>query len=187
MGDDDVHYIRRLFYHLTTYVIMYSAPIPHDDDTRLCAVYGLNILDTPPDKRFDDITKKAIELFHVPISTITIVDKDREWYKSKQGIPQSEGPRATSFCGHALLQEEIMIIEDTLLDPRFADNPYVTGTPSIRFYAGKSLYDKNSTAAVGVFCIKDYQPRTMSVQEIDQFLDLAAKAEQELQKNNTLA
>ena len=158
---------------------MHYAPIPTNEDVRLCAVIGLKLLDTKAEKRFDVITKKATEIFKVPISTITIVDKDREWYKSKQGMEDAEGPRNISFCGHALMQEDILIIEDTLKNDDFKDNPYVTNK-GIRFYAGKSLYAKNSRVPVGVFCIKDYAPRTMSIADINSFLELAKLAEQEL-------
>lgn len=159
---------------------MLNAPIPEFEEERLRAVQGLNILDTPPDKRFDHLTKKATERFKVPISTISIVDKDREWYKSCQGLDTKSGPRSISFCGHALLSEDILILEDTLDDPRFADNPMVIGPPYIRFYAGKSLYDRKSNLPVGVLCIKDHKPRKMSPADIADFLDLANQAEDEI-------
>ncbi len=93
---------------------MRKAPIPPFEKDRLCAVQGLNILDTENEERFDRITRKATTEFSVPVSTITIIDKDREWYKSVQGLEQREAPRATSFCGHALLHHDIYIVEDTL-------------------------------------------------------------------------
>ena len=134
---------------------MQPAPIPTNEKERLCALQGLKLLDTATEERFDVITKKAIEKFAVPISTITLVDKDREWFKSVQGLAQTEGPRDISFCGHALMTEVLFVVEDTLVDPRFADNPMVKGEPHIRFYVGKSLYDRKSHLPVGVFCIKD--------------------------------
>lgn len=163
---------------------MQKAPIPDFEKERVCVVQGLKILDTKTEERFDRLTKEAIKKFSVPISTITIIDEDREWFKSVQGLEQKEGPRNISFCGHALLSEDILIIEDTLADPRFADNPMVTGKPFIRFYAGKSLYEKNSHMPVGVFCIKDYKPRKMSLVEISDFLDLAYQAEEEINKKS---
>lgn len=161
---------------------MQKAPIPSNEDKRLCAVRDLNILDTGMEERFDRITTEAIEKFQVPVSTITIVDKEREWFKSAQGLKVKEGPRDISFCGHALVSEVMMIIEDTLKDPRFADNPMVTSSPFVRFYAGKSLYDRKSGFPVGVFCIKDYKPRKMDLNEVNDFLELATKAEDELNK-----
>ena len=159
---------------------MRKAPIPVFEKDRLCAVQNLKILDTAGEERFDSITKEAVSKFSVPISTITIIDKDREWYKSAQGLKQKQGPRDISFCGHALLHEDIYIVEDTLNDPIFRDNPMVVGDPFIRFYAGKSLRDKASNLPVGVFCIKDTKPRTMNMTEIDSFLKLASKAEEEM-------
>jgi len=163
---------------------MQKAPVPINDEARICAVEGLNLLDTASEERFDCITREAIKRFSVPISTITLVDKDREWFKSAQGLQVKEGPRDISFCGHALMSQVILIIEDTLADPRFADNPMVIGEPYIRFYAGKSLYDYKINLPVGVFCIKDHKPREMSLTEIDEFLELADRAEKEINKNS---
>ncbi len=157
-----------------------NAPIPKNEQLRQCAVLDLKILDTETEERFDKITKKAIEIFNVPISTISIIDNDREWYKSKQGITKQEGPRDISFCGHALLKQDILIIEDTFNDPLFKDNPYVSSPNGIRFYAGKSLFKTPENLAVGVFCIKDYTPKKMNINDIEKFLELAEEAEKEL-------
>ncbi len=161
---------------------MQKAPIPANDKERVCALEDLRLLDTVTEERFDRITKKAIEKFSVPISTITLVDKNREWFKSVQGLEKREGPRDISFCGHALMSEILLVIEDTLADPRFADNPMVKGDPFIRFYAGKSLYEKNSHLPVGVFCIKDTKPRKLSLSDVNDFLELAEEAENEINK-----
>lgn len=162
---------------------MINAPIPSNDKERVCAVQGLNLLDTASEERFDRFTREAIKRFSVPISTITLIDKDREWYKSIQGLITKEGPRATSFCGHALMNETILIIEDTLSDERFLDNPMVKSSPFIRFYAGKSLYENKSHLPVGVFCIKDIKPRTFSKDDVSDFLEMASRVEEEI--NNT--
>ena len=161
---------------------MQKAPVPLNDEERICAVEGLKLLDTASEERFDRLTKEAVKRFSVPISTITLVDKNREWFKSVQGLKIRQSPRSTSFCGHALLSQVVLIVEDTLADPRFADNPLVTGEPFIRFYAGKSLYDHESGLPVGVFCIKDRKPREMSLYDLDDFLDLASRAEEEINK-----
>lgn len=161
---------------------MQLAPIPVNDKDRVCALEGLKLLDTSNEERFDCLTKEAIKRFSVPISTITLVDREREWFKSVQGLDVTEGPRDISFCGHALLSEVILVINDTLADPRFADNPMVIGEPYIRFYAGKSLFDYESRLPVGVFCIKDHIPRDMSTADIADFLDLADRAEKEVNK-----
>lgn len=161
---------------------MQKAPIPANDKERVCALEGLKLLDTAPEERFDRLTREAIKRFSVPISTITLVDKDREWFKSVQGLQVREGPRDISFCGHALMQEVILVINNTLADPRFANNPMVKGEPFIRFYAGKSLYDYQSHLPVGVFCIKDTKPRELTVTDMTDFLDLADRAEKEINK-----
>lgn len=163
---------------------MQTAPIPENEEKRLCALEGLKILDTATEERFDAITKEAIKRFSVPISTITLVDKDREWFKSVQGLGVKEGPRDISFCGHALMSEIILVIEDTLKDARFADNPMVKGSSGIRFYAGKSLYEYKSHLPVGVFCIKDYRPRKFNLKDMNDFLVLAERAEREINKKS---
>lgn len=161
---------------------MKKAPIPEFEKERICAVKGLHLLDTATEERFDLITKEAIVRFNVPISTITLVDEDREWFKSVQGLPQKEDPRETSFCGHAIMSESMMVVEDTTTDSRFFDNPIVKGTPFIRFYAGKSLYDRKSKMPVGVFCIKGLEPKVMNAEDINDFLELALRAEDEVNK-----
>lgn len=143
----------------------------------------LGILDTKPEERFDAITRQAIQTFNVPISTITIIDDKREWYKSCQGLDVREVPREVSFCAHAMLSNEIFIIEDTLKDERFKDNPMVIGKPFIRFYAGIVLHSQDGTS-IGVFCIKDTKPRSLSLREVEMLLDFAARAEVELNKKN---
>ncbi len=162
---------------------MQKAPVPANEKERVCALEGLKLLDTASEERFDRLTKEATSRFSVPISTITLIDKDREWFKSAQGLQAKEGPRGVSFCGHALMSQIVMIIPDTSADPRFADNPMVKGKPFIRFYAGKSLYDHKSNLPVGVFCIKDHKPREMSVKDLSDFLDLADRAEKEINKH----
>lgn len=115
---------------------MLEPPIPPDEQQRLAVLRSLHILDTPPEERFDRITRTAQRLFNVPIALISLIDAHRQWFKSCQGLPVSETPRGISFCGHAILADTPLIIPDALLDPRFADNPLVTGEPRIRFYAG---------------------------------------------------
>lgn len=163
---------------------MLNAPIPNDEDKRLEAVHRLAILDTKPEERFDVITREAVERLNVPISMVTILDSQREWYKSCTGLDQKEGDRAISFCGHALMATNMFIIEDTLKDPRFADNPMVVGFPFIRFYAGFALFDYKTNQPIGVFCVKDKKPRTLTIQEMGIIFDLADRAEKELNKEN---
>jgi len=160
---------------------------PQEKD-RLNIIRSLNILDTHPEERFDRITKLAKNKLGVPICTISIIDEHREWYKSYVGLSITEGPRKTSFCAHTLLipKKDILIVEDTLKDSRFFNNPQVTANPSIRFYAGINLMHKESGLPVGVFCIKDYKPRIFSKNEIETFLELAKEAEYQINKENVL-
>jgi GAF domain-containing protein len=161
---------------------MKSTPMPENEKERLEAVHKMAILDTESESRFDDITREATEKLKVPISTITILDEKREWFKSYQGLSKREGERAVSFCGHALLAKNIFFVEDTLKDPRFADNPMVVGSPYIRFYGGIALVDHKSGQYVGVFCVKDTKPRSLTAEEVETFIDLADRAEKELNK-----
>lgn len=158
---------------------MEEAPIPKNEQARLGEVRRLSILDTPREERFDRITRLALKIFNVPISTISIIDKDREWYKSCQGLSAKEGARAISFCGHALLDPEIFIIPDTKKDPRFARNPMVIGRPHIRFYAGVPIKSAKGER-VGVFCIKDTKPRRINKEQISILKYLASWAELEI-------
>lgn len=161
---------------------MQTAPIPGNEKERLEAVHQLAILDTKPEERFDLLTREAVNKLKVPISTVSILDEKREWFKSCVGLDKQEGERAVSFCGHALLATNIFIVEDTLKDPRFADNPMVVGSPFIRFYAGMALFDHKSRHPIGVFCVKDTQPRKLSPEEISILIDIAERAEKELNK-----
>ncbi|MFA6006312.1 MAG: GAF domain-containing protein [Candidatus Paceibacterota bacterium] len=161
---------------------MQSAPLPENEEERLKKVIELGILDTEPEERFDAITRDAIKAFDVPISTITIMDSNREWYKSCQGVDVKEMPREVSFCAHAMLAKDTFIVEDTLLDDRFKDNPMVTGKPYIRFYAGVAL--KKDGLTVGVFCIKDTKPRKLTVEDVARLIVFAERAEAELNKKN---
>lgn len=159
---------------------MQAAPIPRYEQERLEALARLGILDTEPEERFDRITRAAVERFKVPISTVSIIGKDREFYKSCQGPIAREGPRDISFCGHAMLEQYLFVIEDALLDERFKDNPMVVGEPHIRFYAGAALHDRQTHLPVGVLCIKDTKPRHLDPAEVMALMDLASQAEDEL-------
>lgn len=158
---------------------MEKAPIPKNELQRIASLYSLHILDTPPENRFDNLTKLATEIFHVPISTLTLIDANREWFKSCQGLSDIEGERAISFCGHALVENEIMAVPDTLKDKRFADNPMVIGEPYIRFYAGVPIMSNNGQH-IGVFCIKDTKLREFSKEDEESLKGLAAWAELEV-------
>src|SRR4051812_22692150 len=118
---------------------MIAAPIPVDDAERLEALRSLDLLDTAPEERFDRITRVLSMVMNVPMAYISLVDSDRQWFKSSCGLNSSQTPRDISFCGHAILADEPMVIPDTAADERFCDNPLVTGDPYVRFYAGYPL------------------------------------------------
>jgi len=157
---------------------MKQAPIPPDEPQRLAALYALKILDTPPEERFDRITRLARHLFNVPITAITFIDTNREWQKSCHS-PPPQIPRAISFCAHAILDRATLIIADALLDERFADNPLVVGEPKIRFYSGHPLTAPDGSR-VGTLCLIDHQPRRLSEPELALLTDMAAMVESEL-------
>ena len=159
---------------------MEKPQIPGDEQIRLQTIRDLLILDTPPDERFDMMTTYASLLFKVAICLVSLVDENRQWFKSKCGLDATETPRDISFCGHAILSDSVLLIPDALNDPRFADNPLVTGEPKIRFYAGAPLIMANGQR-VGTFCLIDRIPRTLDGWELNHLRDLAAVVSQELQ------
>lgn len=112
---------------------MLAPPTPIDETQRLRSLTTLCILDTLPEERFDRITRLACRAFGVPIALVSLVDRERQWFKSKQGLNACETPREVSFCGHAILQEGAFVVPDAFLDERFHDNPLVTGAPHVRF------------------------------------------------------
>lgn len=137
---------------------MIPAPLPHDEKQRLQALRELLILDTPPEERFDRISAFALQEFDVPIALVSLVDRDRQWFKSSFGMNLCETPRDISFCGHAITMSETLVVQDALKDARFADNPLVVGEPYVRFYAG-ALLRLPYGQVVGTFCIMDRRPR----------------------------
>jgi len=136
-----------------------KAPLPHNEARRLKALRDLVILDTPPEARFDRISAFAAKEFNVPIALVSLVDQDRQWFKSSFGMGDvQETPRDISFCGHAVTMAKTLIVPDALADPRFADNPMVVGHPYVRFYAG-ALLRLPYGQVVGTLCIMDRRPR----------------------------
>ncbi len=158
---------------------MMTSTLPPNEEQRLDALRGLNILDTPPEERFDRITRLAQRLFEVPITLISLVDAHRQWFKSSQGLSASETPREISFCTHAIKQSDPMVVPDAALDPRFADNPLVTGDPNIRFYAGYPLSAPDGSR-VGTLCLIDQKPRQLTEEELAILRDLGSLAEDEM-------
>ena len=160
--------------------------IPVDDAERLAALRSLEVLDTAPEERFDRTTRLAAALFRVPVALVSLVDTNRQWFKSRVGIEMAESPRDSSFCAHAVAARAILVIPDALADNRFRDNPIVTGTPRVRFYAGVPLHLPDGHI-VGTLCILDYRPRGFSAAERGLLADLAATVEAEFARVPALA
>ena len=156
-----------------------SAPLPPNEPGRLAALRSLELLDTPTEERFDRYTRRACERFGVPVALITLVDRDRQWFKSQVGIEYTESPRDESFCAHAILGPDMMQVPDTTLDPRFADSPVVTGPPRVRFYAGAPLHFDGHR--VGTICIADQRPRLLDATDLRELCDLATLVVETLQ------
>jgi phosphoribosyl 1,2-cyclic phosphodiesterase/DNA-binding response OmpR family regulator len=156
-----------------------AAPRPPDEDQRLAALRGLRLLDTEPDERFDRLTRLAAALFDVPIALVTLVDAERQWFKSAHGVAPRSTDREASFCAHAILGDDILVVPDTLQDARFADNPVVVGEPGVRFYAGCPLR-LDDGSRVGTLCLVDRRPRTLEAEWLGRLRDLAVLAEREL-------
>jgi GAF domain-containing protein len=138
-----------------------KAPIPHNEDARIKALHQYEILDTAEEKAFDDLTRLAVYICKTPIALISLVDSDRQWFKSRVGMTQTELSRDASFCSHAIMQDLPLIARDTLLDERFSTNPLVTSEPKIRFYAGAPLTTPEGYR-IGTLCVLDNEPRDLS-------------------------
>ncbi len=152
---------------------MTPASKPANESQRLSAVYEYNILDSLPEKEYDDITKIAASISGMPIALITIIDNDRQWFKSKIGIDGMDTHRDHAFCAHAILKpEDMFIVPDTSKDDRFYDNPYVTGDPYIGFYAGVPLVNDGGLP-LGTLCVLDSNPKEISVEQKETLKALA--------------
>jgi GAF domain-containing protein len=132
--------------------------LPDNEAERLAALYELLILDTPPEERFNKIVAFAANEFEAPIVLVSLIDEHRQWFKANYGLDAQETGRDISFCGHAILQPDIMVVPDAAADERFANNPLVTGYPNIRFYAGAPLA-MPSGHRIGTLCVIDSKPR----------------------------
>ena len=155
---------------------------PNDEDRRLAATRSLGLWKTPPEERFDRVVRLAAAAFDVPIALIALMERDREWFKSCYGLEIREVLRDDSFCGHAIFERQPLVVSDALLDERFADNPYVTGFPGVRFYAGHPLILRNG-CCVGTLCILDVRPRHFDNVGISILRDLSQFAIAELERS----
>ncbi len=165
---------------------MKIAPRPLDEEARLSALRAYDILDTAPEPAFDRLTRLSARLFNVPIALVSLVDHNRQWFKSCYGLGSFESSRDSSFCAHAILADEPLVIPDAALDDRFADNPLVAGEPHIRFYAGAPITSSQGYR-LGTVCIIDSEPHPdLSLDDRTTLRDLAALASEELELRNNV-
>lgn len=158
---------------------MIAPDLPADERRRLATLRALGLLDSPAEERFDRITRLAQRLFDVPTVLVSLIDEDRQWFKSSQGTDVSETSREVSFCGHAILGTGVMQVPDARLDPRFTDNPLVAGDPKIRFYAGCPIAAPDGSK-IGTLCLIDREPRVLSSGDERALADLAELVEREI-------
>lgn len=156
-----------------------KAALPADEEARLASLYRLEVLDTEPEERFDRHARIAAAALDAPIALISLVERDRQWYKSHHGFDYSETARDVGFCSHAILESAPFVVNDALLDERFADNPVVIGEPHVRFYAGIPLHGPDG-ARVGALCVVDMRPRRLNAAQLKMLQDLARLVEEEL-------
>ena len=164
---------------------MIKASTPEDELSRLKDLYEYDVLDTEAEKSFDDLTQLASDICETPISLISLVDPDRQWFKSKQGIDVDETARDISFCSHAILENQVFEVQNALTDTRFHDNPLVTNDPNIRFYAGAPLITPRGNA-IGTLCVISDKPKKLSSKQINALTVLSKEviAQLELRLNN---
>lgn len=155
------------------------AEMPANERERVAALYARQLMDTPPEERFDRVSRLATRSLEVPIAYVAFLDGQRQWFKSVCGFNLTEIPRQSSLCSHTILSMEPIICPDTLQEPRFADNPNVTGPPKIRFYMGHPLSTPEGLN-IGTFCVMDTTPHEVTEEKRRAFLDLAQWAQNEL-------
>jgi anti-sigma regulatory factor (Ser/Thr protein kinase) len=159
--------------------------VPHDETTRLAALRRYRILDTEPERAFDDLALLASQICGTPIALISLVDADRQWFKARRGTTLTHTSRAVSFCSHAIEQRGLFIVRDAREDERFRDNPLVTGGPSVRFYAGAPLLTREGEA-LGTLCVIDSVPRTLTLNQRDALDALRRQVEAQLELRRNL-
>lgn len=165
---------------------MQIAPFPSNEPERLAALQQCKILDTLPERGFDDITQVAVCVCQTPIALVSLIDSDRQWFKSRVGLETAETPRKLAFCAHTILQRDVLIVPDTLADERFADNPLTTDEPHIRFYAGVPLITSEGYA-LGTLCVIDHVPRQLSPEQVNALKALGRQVVDQLEMRRNLA
>lgn len=155
---------------------MPAAPLPDDEERRLQVLEAYDILDTDPERTYDDLVRMASYITGAPISLITLVARDRQWFMAREGLEVEETEREVSFCAHLLdLPNEVLVVEDATEDPRFADHPHVGAPQGIRFYAGAPLVTPEDHV-LGSLCVIDHEPRQLSSSEERMLEALARQA-----------
>jgi len=163
-----------------------SYPVPKDEDFRLKVLHSHEILNTPPEAKFDRIARLASVHFRVPMAVIAMIDADRMWCKAASGVDLKEAPREDTFCAHTINEPEVMIVPDAVKDSRFKDNPFVVGEFGLRFYVGAPLISREG-ALLGALCLLDTYPRQFFSPEDRQYLaDLAAVTVDQMEMRRAL-
>ena len=165
---------------------MPTAPYPANERERLAALQQCNVLDTASESAFDDVTQIAAYLCQTPIALVSLIDRDRQWFKSRVGLAVPETDRKLAFCAHAILQDDILIVPDSFADARFADNPLATGEPHVRFYAGVPLITAEGYA-LGTLCVIDHVPRQITSEQIQTLKALARQVVVQLELRRNFA
>ena len=162
-----------------------QAALPDDEDARLEALRELEILDSAPEGEYDDLALIASQICDTPISLISLIDRDRQWFKAKVGTDTRETSRDIAFCAHAILQRDLFVVPDATEDPRFSDNPLVKADPGIRFYAGAPLRSPDGHA-LGTLCVLDRKPRRLTPEQEDSLRALSRQVEAQLDLRSRL-
>ena len=165
---------------------MHAAPLPADEPARLAALNRYAVLDTAPEVGFDDLTELAAIICGTPMALVSLVDRDRQWFKSRHGVEDTETPRDVAFCAHAILSDDVFVVPDASVDPRFHDNPLATGGPRIQFYAGAPMQSPDGFA-LGSLCVMDSTARTLTATQRQALKCLARQAVTQLELRRAAA
>ncbi|MBW4466972.1 MAG: GAF domain-containing protein [Pegethrix bostrychoides GSE-TBD4-15B] len=165
---------------------MQPAPFASNEAQRLAALQACKLLDTEPEKAFDDIAHLAAHICQTPIALVSLIDAERQWFKAKVGLDAEQTHRNLAFCAHAILQKDLLIVPDALADARFADNPLATGAPFVRFYAGVPLTTPDGFP-LGTLCVIDHVPRSLSDEQISALKTLANQVMRQIEMRRSLS